>query len=559
MIHRDVGSNIKNTQLEKRQMSVGDEEISKREDLESDGEEANSGLVGLIGRLLGPLLFVAVLLSPAPEGLTPTGQRLLAVTLLMATWWVTQAIPIAATSLLPLTLFPLLGIQSAKTVSQSYLGDSSFLYLGGFIIALGIERWGLHRRIALMTVNATGTSPKRIVLGFMLATFALSMWMSNTGTTLLMLPIGLALLTSLERLAPGNSSLKQDPHFAHLGTALPLGIAYSATIGGMATIVGTPTNLVFIDIWSKSYPEQPVISASQWMLTWTPFGLVFLFCAWQVLVWGLGTPSIFNRFHKTYFRDQLRELGPMSIAEKMMLLLFVATATLWLFRTDFTFGDWTLVRGWSGPVGEWLVSMGVPKERTTEFISDGTVAMAIASLMYMIPVTKGNRGQTVFLMDWETTSRIPWGILLLFGGGFAIAGAFETTKLSIWFGTVFKSFAADQPTWLLVTCVCTMLTFLTEFTSNVATANTVLPIIAAASDGLGIDPRLLMIPATICASCGFMLPIGTPPNSIVYGTGRIKMGQMVRYGILLNLTGIALAVTTVYFLMIPQLGIVVAW
>ena len=527
----------------------------------SHGEEANPGWIGFVGRLLGPAVFIAVLMVPAPEGLVPAAQRLLAVTLWMAIWWVTQAVPIAATSLLPLALFPLLGIQSAKTVSQSYLGDSSFLYLGGFIIALGIERWGLHRRLALLTVNATGTSPRRIVLGFMLATFSLSMWISNTATTLLMLLIALALLTSLEPLpaqaGTGGTDLRigSDPQFAHLGLALTLGIAYAASIGGLATLVGTPTNLAFIDIWNKSFPGQPAVSASQWMLTWTPFGFVFLICAWWILVFGLKMPVGFERFDRSYFRQRYRELGPISLAECVMLILFIATALLWLLRTDFTFGDWVLVRGWGSTAAAWLVRLGVPAEKSMEFISDGTVAMTVAALMFTIPVSRTRRGQNRYLMDWETTARIPWGILLLFGGGFAIAGAFETTKLSEWVGSVFKNVAEGQPTWVLVTAVCTLLTFLTEFTSNVATVNTVLPIIAAASVALGIDPRLLMIPATVSASCAFMLPIGTPPNAIVFGTGRIKMTQMAGYGLILNFLGVILAVTAVYLLMIPQLGI----
>ncbi|HEY0981191.1 SLC13 family permease, partial [Schlesneria sp.] len=449
------------------------------------------------------------------------------------------------------------GIQSAKTVSQSYLGDSSFLYLGGFVIALGIERWGLHRRLALLTVNATGTSPAQIVFGFMLATFCLSMWISNTATTVLMLPIALALLTSLERL-PADAGAKAstpDPHFNHLALALTLGIAYSASIGGLATLVGTPTNLAFVDIWNKSFPGQPAVSASQWMLTWTPFGFVMLLCTWRILIFGLRTPAGFDRFDRSFFRHKLRELGPMTFAEGAMLTLFASTALLWLFRTDFTFGDWVLIRGWGSAMATWLQHIGVPSEKSLEFVSDGTVAMTVATLMFVLPAQRSRNGQVKYLMDWQTTAKIPWGIMLLFGGGFAIAGAFESTKLSEWIGGIFKVLADGQPTWVLVIAVCVLLTFLTEFTSNVATVNTVLPIIAAASVALDVDPRMLMIPATVSASCAFMLPIGTPPNAIVFGTGRIRMSQMAGYGIILNLLGVVLAVAATYGLMVPQLGI----
>lgn len=539
-----------------------DEALTMNADVDEDdtgasGEEAHPGWMGCIGRFLGPLVFLAVATMPAVEGLNPAAQRLLAVTLWMAVWWVTQAIPIAATSLLPLALFPVCGIQSAKTVSQSYLGDSSFLYLGGFVIALGIERWGLHRRLALLTVNATGTSPAQIVFGFMLATFCLSMWISNTATTVLMLPIALALLTSLERL-PADAGAKAstpDPHFNHLALALTLGIAYSASIGGLATLVGTPTNLAFVDIWNKSFPGQPAVSASQWMLTWTPFGFVMLLCTWRILIFGLRTPAGFDRFDRSFFRHKLRELGPMTFAEGAMLTLFASTALLWLFRTDFTFGDWVLIRGWGSAMATWLQHIGVPAEKSLEFVSDGTVAMTVATLMFVLPAQRSRNGQVKYLMDWQTTAKIPWGIMLLFGGGFAIAGAFESTKLSEWIGGIFKVLADGQPTWVLVIAVCVLLTFLTEFTSNVATVNTVLPIIAAASVALDVDPRMLMIPATVSASCAFMLPIGTPPNAIVFGTGRIRMSQMAGYGIILNLLGVVLAVAATYGLMVPQLGI----
>jgi solute carrier family 13 (sodium-dependent dicarboxylate transporter), member 2/3/5 len=531
-------------------------------------DELNAERIATVGRWLGLAVCLAILLGPRPEGLEPSGQRLAAVVMLMAVWWVTQALPIAATSLLPLMLFPLLGIQSAKDVSRSYLSDSSFLYLGGFIIALGIERWGLHRRIALMTVFAVGTSPRRIVLGFLLATFGLSMWISNTATTLLMLPIAVALLATLERLrsqsetnpeaisaVASTSETTADPDFAHFALALTLGIAYAASIGGLATLVGTPTNIAFANIWSREFPDQTVISAGQWMLVWTPFGLVFLMFVWQLLVWGMRTPRGFDGLDRGFFLTRIRELGAMRRGEWIMLVLFVATALLWIFRTDFKLGEPVLIPGWNRIVALWLQPWKIPAKESLEFVSDATVGMTISMLMFLIPVERGSNGRTRFLMDWETASQLPWDILLLFGGGFAIAGAFESTKLSEWVGEVFSQVAAGQPVWMLVVLVCFLLTFLTEFTSNVATVNALLPIIAAASVALKIDPRLLMIPVTISASCAFMLPIGTPPNAIVFGTGRIRMGQMARYGLILNLVGVVLATLATFWLMVPQLGI----
>lgn len=514
----------------------------------------------MIGRWLGLALGLIILFTRTPEGLEPEGHRLAAVVALMAVWWVTQAMPVAVTSLLPLALFPVLGIQSAKRVGESYFADSSFLYLGGFIIALGIERWGLHRRIALLTVSAVGASPKRIVLGFLLATFSLSMWISNTATTLLMLPIAMALLATLEGLRTRDPSgspeaVAPDKAFAHFALVLTLGIAYAASIGGMATLVGTPTNIAFTAIWARQFPGAPVISAGQWMLTWTPFGIVFLMFVWGVLVWGLRTPAGFGGIDRSFFVKRIRELGPMHLGEWLMLFLFVLTAVLWIFRTDFKIGEPVLVPGWNRLCARWLTSSKISEAQALDYISDATVGMLVSALMFVIPVSRNSHGRLRFLMDWETASKLPWDILLLFGGGFAIAGAFESTGLSIWVGKLFSHVAGGQPVWVLVVLVCLLLTFLTEFTSNVATVNALLPIIASASTSLDVDPRLLMIPATISASCAFMLPIGTPPNAIVFGTGRIRMGQMAGYGLILNLAGVVLVTLATFWLMVPQLGI----
>ncbi len=533
----------------------------------SSSEEPISDSVAVIGRWFGLALGLTILFLRPPDGLDPAGQRLAAVVALMAVWWVTQALPVAVTSLLPLALFPTLGIQSAKTVGQSYLADSSFLYLGGFIIALGIERWGLHRRMALLTVMAVGSSPKRIILGFLLATFGLSMWISNTATTLLMLPIATALLATMEGLhttaltarsgdrGASAGPIPQDRAFNHFALALTLGIAYAASIGGLTTLVGTPTNIAFVNIWKAQFPNEPVISAGQWMLTWTPFGFVFLLFTWQLLVWGLRTPAGFDNLDRGFFVKRIRELGAMRTGEWIMLALFILTALLWIFRTDFRLGEQPLVPGWNRLAASWLTRLEVTDKAPLDYISDATVAMTVAVLMFVIPVDRNPRGRIRFLMDWETASKLPWEILLLFGGGFAIAGAFESTKLSVWVGQVFSHLAAGQPVWVLVAAVCLLLTFLTEFTTNLATVNAVLPIIAAASVALKVDPRLLMIPATISASCAFMLPIGTPPNAIVFGTGRIRMSQMAGYGLILNLVGVVLATLATLWLMVPQLGI----
>jgi sodium-dependent dicarboxylate transporter 2/3/5 len=509
------------------------------------------------GRWAGLIVFLVVWFSPTPDGLPVAAHRLAAVAMLMAAWWVTSAWPVAVTSLLPVVLFPALGIQSAKGVSTAYFSDSSFLYLGGFVIALGVEKWGLHRRIALTTISLLGSSPKRIVLGFLVATFTLSMWMSNTASTLVMLPIAMSLLESLKEISGDRP--EDERQLRKLATAVLLGIAYAASLGGLTTLVGTPTNIVFGDLFQKSFPEAPRISAGEWMLVWAPFGLAFLLFCWLLLSWGLKPSQGVGRLEGAFFRERLKELGPMRRGERAMAAVFATTALLWMLRIDFRVSDSFQIHGWGDWVVEGLKHQGVAAKpgELTDWVSDATVGMAMALLMFFIPVPT-EEGRRKPLMDWQTASKLPWDILLLFGGGFALADAFRTTGLAEWAGETFARHSAQQPAWALVTAVCLILVFMTEFTTNVATVNAVLPILATASLGLGVDPRLLMIPATISASCGFMLPVGTPPNAIVFGTGKVTAGQMARYGLVMNLAGVLLTVLTTLYLLAPQQGIDVA-
>jgi sodium-dependent dicarboxylate transporter 2/3/5 len=511
--------------------------------------------VSRAGWVIGLGLFAAILFVGPPEGLSSAGHRLAAVTALMGMFWVTQALPMEVTSLLPLVMFPLFGVQSAKSVAGAYFSDSSFLYLGGFLLALGIERWGLHRRLALHIVAWTGLGVRRIVLGFMLATFAISMWISNTAATLLMLPIAMALLSALEHPedGPGDTPPIRDPDFAPFGMATMLGLGYAATLGGMATLVGTPTNVVYVEVFLKQFPAGPPLSAGQWILMWTPCALAFLIATWGLLTFRLRTPARLGTLDHSFFTTRIRELGPMRTGEWWMAGIFCVTATLWLTRTGFDAGGFLQLPGWDVLGNRWLTWLGVEKPR--DFINDSTVAMALSLLMFAIPLRTERNGPWVPLMDWYTASRLPWGILLLFGGGFAIAEACRTTGLAEWSGVWLAGSVRGLPTWLIIAVICLLVTFLSEFTSNVATANALLPIIAGLAVALEIDPRLLMLPATLAASCGFMLPIGTPPNAIVFGTGRIKITQMVGYGLLLDIIGVALIVVATFTLLVPQLGI----
>jgi sodium-dependent dicarboxylate transporter 2/3/5 len=465
--------------------------------------------------------------------------------------------PIAAVSLIPLVAFPLLGIQSAREVSKAYIDENLFLYLGGFVIALGIEKWGLHKRIALHIIRVLGTGPRQVVLGFMAATAFLSMWISNTASTLLMLPIGLALIASVRELSEGSS--ETSDRFA---AVLMIGIAYAASIGGLTTLVGTPTNIAFLGAWSQQFPlskhpDVPTISAGEWMLAMFPIGLVLLLCAWGLLTFRLPSRLGERPLERSFFTERLRALGRMASAERRMLVIFVVTACLWIFRKPLTIDETQLIPGWGDELAGFLAWFPPTSDWgvTPAMLHDSTVAIGMSLLMFVIPAGRSLEGQPRMLMDWSTANRLPWGILLLFGGGFAIAGAFTTTGLSKWLGAEFGNVVRDWPPWLLVVAVCLLMTFLTELTSNVATVSTLLPVLAATAMGIGVDPRLIMIPATISASCAFMLPIATPPNAIVFGSGKIRMSQMANYGLALNLIGVAIVTLGTFTLIAPLLGI----
>lgn len=513
------------------------------------------------GRWLAPVVVVAMLACPAPAGLPISAWRLVAVTLGMAVLWFTQGIPVAATSLIPLLAYPVLGIQKADDVAKSYIDSNVWLALGGFIIALGIERWGLHRRMALHVLCSLGTSPRRIVLGFMIATAFLSMWISNTAATLMMLPIGLALLRTLEEIASGENTASPNtngtpmPWLPILGTALVLGIAYAASIGGTLTPVGTPTNVVFLGMWRRQFPGAPEIPSGQWILSFLPFGIVMILVSWIVLTWYLPRNSHQNWLRPDFFRTRLKQLGPATRGERWMLFVFVSTALLWVFRAKFQIGDEPLVLGWGYWLETTLKSLQWAGDFKASYLHDATVSIGMCLLMFCVPVEKDAQGRTSFLMDWETAQRLPWDVVLLFGGGFAMAGAFESTGLAHWIGDQLTAAVTIRSIVLWMLIITASLTFLTEFTSNVATANMFLPIVASISVSLGYDPRLLMIPATISTSVGFMMPVGTPPNAIAFGTGRVRFDQMIKYGFILNIVGIVLVSATTLLWMVPVMKI----
>ena len=460
-------------------------------------------------------------LEPGNKMVTAT----LAVAFLMAVWWVTEAVPLAVTSLLPVALFPLLGIMDGKSVSASYFNDVIFLFMGGFIIALAMQRWNLHRRIALSILVMIGTSPGRILLGFMSATAFLSMWISNTATAMMMIPILLSVINKLDETVDENVINRYS-------IGLLLGVAYSASIGGMATLVGTPPNLSFVRIFQIYFPDAPEISFARWFMFALPITLVFFGFAW-VLLYVMFSPSKhkWSNVDKNSLRLQLLEIGPMSYEEKVVFINFISVAILWLFRADLNFG-WFTIPGWAQIFP------------FSEYINDGTVAIFIAVLLFVLPSKAEN---TRRIMNWKTAENIPWHIILLFGGGFALASGFKESGLSTWFGSQLV-WVADYHVLLVIFFISFMMTFLTELTSNTATTEMILPILAGIAISSGINPLLLMLPATLSGSMAFMLPVATPPNAIIFATNRIKVIEMARAGIYLNLAGAAIITVMTYFL-----------
>ncbi len=473
--------------------------------------------------IYAPLISLSLILFAdlAPDN--PKITYTLAIAILMAIWWITEAIPIAATALLPVALFPLFGIVDGKTVSAMYFNHLIFLFLGGFLMALAMERWNLHKRIAIKILIFFGISPGRILMGFMFATAFLSMWMSNTATTMMMIPIALSIIYKLEETL-GKAQL------GSYSTGLLLGIAYSASIGGLATLVGTPPNLSFARIVNIIFPAVPEISFANWLLFAFWITLLMFIIAWLLLFVMYKPATPWDGLDKEDFRKEYQLLGKTQPEEKIVFVLFILMALLWIFRSGFNFGS-VNIPGWSQIFN------------SPDYINDGTVAIFIAVILFVIP-SKSRKGER--LMDWETANRLPWHIVLLFGGGFALAKGFIDSGLSVWFGEQMSGLAGIHP-MVLTSVIVTMMSFLTELTSNTATTEMILPIMAGLAVSIQINPLLLMIPATLAASLAFMLPVATPPNAIVFGTGYLRIMDMARTGFLLNLAGIVIATLVTYF------------
>ncbi|WP_027859041.1 SLC13 family permease [Marinobacterium jannaschii] len=474
-----------------------------------------------VGLVLGPLAFISILMLPLPDGLSPEALKVAAIATLMATWWITEAIPIPATSLLPIALYPSLGVMKSAQATPSYANHLIFLFMGGFLLAIAMERWNLHRRIALHTIRIVGVGPDRIILGFMVATAFLSMWVSNTATTMMMVPIGLAIikqtLSALEE-NPVNGVSSQPEQF-NFGISLMLGICFSASIGGVGTLIGTPPNTVLAGMMENIYGQS--IGFAEWMSFGVPLAVVMLAVAWLILV-KLVYPSGLKSLPggQALIDQQLHDIGKISREEKLVLLIFLLTASGWILR------------GFVKP----------------PMIHDATIAIIGALLLFMVPVDL-KKGR--FLLDWESALKLPWGVILLFGGGLALAKGFADTGLTEWIGSQLSALS-DLDLVLFIGVVVLLTLFLTEITSNTATATLLIPVMAAVSGSMGVHPFGPMFGAAVAASFAFMLPVATPPNAVVYGSGFVSINQMAKAGFWVNLVGAA-AITLFIAWILPVL------
>ena len=468
-----------------------------------DKQSTASRIVRLTGAVLGPLVFAATLLSPAPAGLAPAAWPVAGLALWMAAWWISEAVPLPATALLPVVLLPATGVTSVAQASAPFANPLILLFLGGFLIALTMERWNLHRRIALALLSRLPERSAVLVAGFMAVSAFLSMWVSNTATTLMLLPIGLSVIALL---AEDHAKAGHD-----FPLALMLGIAYAASIGGIATLVGTPPNALVAGIMDENFGIQ--VGFARWMAAALPLSLALLAVGWFVLARIVcrlpkgELPGV-----KTLMVERYRALGPIGSAERRVALVAGLTAVLWIVD----------------PLSDEIVG-----ENT---LTDTGIAIGAAILLFLLP-SGSDKG--VRLLDWETAKRAPWAVLILFGGGLSLAHAIAVSGLAEWVGLGLADLAA-WPVVLVTGLMVLIVVFLTEITSNTATAATFIPIASALALAFGLSPLDLAAPAAVAASCAFMLPVATPPNAIVYGSGQVTAAQMVRAGFLLNIAAVLL-------------------
>ncbi len=494
----------------------------------TDRDGPNHPALQWAGLFAGPALaeiLYYLLPSLGGENLSHAGKATLASIVLMSVWWLSEALPMQATALVPLVLFPVLGVADIKKAAAPYADEVVFLFLGGMLLGVAMERWNLHKRFALWTILAVGTRPDRLVAGVMVATAAISMWVSNTATAVMMLPIGMSIVSLIgHRLdEPGGK------HAHNFAKAMMLGIAYAATIGGIGTVIGTPPNAVASAFVQKTYGVE--VSFLQWLKVGTPIMLVFLPLSWLVLV-KVTCRFNANRLEgvREVIRKELRNLGPPRAGEVLTLIVFVTTAAAWIFAKP-------LGRAFSDIVGRPVA------------LSDATIAIGCSLALFLLPVNVRKRE---FVLDWASAARVPWGVLLLFGGGLSLAAAVSTTGVDAFIGTLFEGIKVHP--LLLVFIVTTVVVFATEVGSNTAIVTIFLPILAPAAVNFGVHPYLLIFPIAIGASYAYMMPTGTPPNALVFASGCLRVSDMARAGFILNVLSIVLISLYTYFVAPAAVG-----
>ncbi|MEY4728052.1 MAG: hypothetical protein RLZZ390_576 [Bacteroidota bacterium] len=473
---------------------------------------ADSRWKPLLALLSGPLLFVLTLLFN-PFGLDAQANNVMAVALLMITWWIAEALPMPAVALIPLVLFPLMGIAKISEAAAPYANEVVFLFMGGFLIGLGIEKWNLHKRIALSIVQYTGTNGNRIILGFILATGFISMWLSNTATTMMMLPIAASVISVVV------TKNENNPKLRHFAVSMMLAIAYASNFGGIATIIGTPPNVAYVSYISKQLNNE--ISFSAWVLVGLPVSLLLLFSLYIVLIKLFPSNIDSNDEMRLLIKNELKTLGPMTVPEKRVLYIFITTALLWIFR-------------------DLINQLGIVK------LDDNMIAVFGGLLMFVVPAGKGVK-QNERILVWSDTTKMAWGILLLFGGGITLAAALEKAGLIKMLGVWLSGFSGSSVVFLVIAITIISL-FISEVMSNVAQVIVFAPVVTGIATATGVDPYMLGIPMTLAASCASMMPMGTPPNAIVFSTGHLKLSEMMKAGLIMNLISIILIILSGLFL-----------
>ncbi len=485
-------------------------------------EQNKNTLTKKIGLVVGVLSAVFILVFADLDSQKPQITATLAIAVWMAIWWMTEAVPVAVTALLPVVLFPAFGVMNGKAVSSEYFNSIIFLFIGGFLVALAMEKHNLHKRIALKILSLTGSGFGKILFGFMFATAFLSMWMSNTATAMMMVPVAMSLIYKFtEYLNPADAK--------KISIGLLLSIAYGASVGGIATLIGTPPNLAFTKIFALNFPNAPEISFSQWLVFALPISVIMLIAVWLILYFKFKPSGKEDLKENTIFKDQYKELGKASYEEKVVFTAFIVLAFLWIFRSGFNFG--VHIPGWASLF------------QHPEYLNDGTVAIFVASILFLIP-SKSDKKKRI--LDNKIFVKLPWHIILLFGGGFALAKGFKVSGLTEWLGGQLTVLSGVHP-FVIIFIVALFMSFLTELTSNTASTQMILPILASLSISLKMNPLLLMITGTLAASLAFMLPVATPPNAIIFGTNKIRISEMIRTGFLLNMVGVLIVSLAMYF------------